>query len=70
MSLDDKLDKLLEDSAVVRTQIQAHTKELDDLKSQLKPVLEHVNGVKFVVKLGAGILGVLSCLAGILLLLK
>lgn len=70
MSIDDKLDQLLADSAVTKTQVSQHTKELEDLKSKLEPIFDHVNGVKFVVKLGAGIVGIVSCLAGLLLLLK
>jgi hypothetical protein len=70
MSIDNKLDQLLTDVATIKTITAAHTCELAEVKSKLEPVLFHVNGLKWLVKLGGICLTVLSCLAGILLLLK
>ena len=66
MSIDEKLDRLLVDVAVVSTQVANHTKELEAIQEKLEPVVLHVAGVKAsvrtIVKISAGILGVLTCL--------
>lgn len=70
MDISSKLDKLLEDVAVVRTKSEQHTSELNEIKEQLKPVLYHVNGMRWAIKLAGGIIGVIACAAAVLALKK
>lgn len=69
MSIDSKLDKLLEDSAKMKSSLMYHGEDLKELKEKLEPVFEHVNGMKFLAKLFASILGVGTLLLGILSLI-
>lgn len=68
--VEDKIDQLLTDMATVKTKLDVHTADLEGLKKQIEPILFHVNGVRWVFKIGAGIIGVISCLAAVLLLFK
>lgn len=70
MDIDAKLDKLMEDVATIKVISSNHTEELKDLKDKLDPVFFHVNGVKWVVKIASGVIGLIACVAGILLLFK
>ena len=70
MTVDDKLSKLLEDVASVKVLTAQHSESLHDLEEKLEPIFEHVTSVKFLIKLGAGLIGVISCLAAVLLLIK
>jgi hypothetical protein len=70
MTIDDKLDKLLEDVTLVKTVIAHHTTELSDLKTQLKPVFFHVTGMQFMIKVLAGIVGAGSLIVGAIALWK
>lgn len=74
MDISEKLDKLLEDVAVVRTVSAQHTADLLDLKDKLEPVFTHVTGMKTLAKVAGTVLGavigVISCVAAVLLLFR
>ena len=69
-SIEDKLDKVLEDVAVIRTVSSQHTTELLELQQKLEPVFEHVIAVKTIAKLTGAAIGLIACIAGVLALLK
>lgn len=68
--IDSKLDKLLTDVSSIKVTSDYHTVELQDLKEQIKPILFHVNGVKWVLTIGGSLLGVSAAVATILALWK
>lgn len=70
MTTDDKLDKLMEDVAVIKTTMSVHNTELSDINKKLEPVIFHINGVRWAVKVGASIVGLLACVATVLALFK
>lgn len=70
MSIDNKLDQLLSDTAALKAVSAQHTDELKELKTKLEPVFFHVTGIKWAVKLGGIAIGILTCAAGVLALLK
>jgi len=69
-SVDDKLSKLIEDVSAIKVLTAQHSESLRDLDEKLQPIFDHVTGVKTVVKIGAGVIGIISCLAAVLLLFK
>lgn len=70
MTLSEKIDKLLVDVAEIKLVSSTHTSELQDLKEKLDPVFFHVNGMKWVIKIASGVIGLIACVAGILMLFK
>lgn len=67
--IETKIDKLSEQQAEMNTilakqheQISYHIRRTNLLEDQMKPVVEHVDGIKFLIK----ILGVGAAVAGIL----
>lgn len=64
--IEEKLDKILVDVAVIKTISSQHSAELADLKARLDPVFDHVTGSKWVLKMGGGLLAVITAVAGIL----
>lgn len=68
MDIDAKLDKILEDVASIKVVSSNHTTELQDLREKLEPVLFHVNGVKWAIKILSGVMGVILCAATVLAL--
>lgn len=67
---EDKLDQILTDLTVVKTKLDFQTEAFSELKKDLKPVFDHVTGVKWAAKVGAGVVGVISCVAAVLALLR
>lgn len=74
MSVDSKLDQIIEELAVLKTISSQHTVDLVNLQDKLEPVFTHVTSVRAVVRVGGAVVGtvvgLLTCLAGILLLFK
>lgn len=61
--MDDKIDKLLEDVAVIRTTVSMHSEELKELKENLKPVFFQITGFRWAVRTITVLVGVGSCIA-------
>lgn len=70
MSIDSKLDKIIEELAVVKTISNQNKEDLATLRERLIPIFTHVIAMKTVMKLGSVVIAGLTCLAGYLLLLK
>lgn len=74
MDLESKIDKILEDVATIKVVSSVHTSELKELKDRLEPVFTHVTGMKTLARVSGAIvgvlLGVISCVAAVLLLFK
>jgi hypothetical protein len=70
MELQDKIDKLLEDVSTVKLLTSQHTESLQDLEAKLQPIFDHVTTVRTILKVSSGIVGILACVATILLLFK
>lgn len=75
MTLGEKIDKLLEDLAHVKTDValikdrgSLLREEVDELKEQVKPVVQHVASLRFVVKLVLVLVPVGSLVVGIVAL--
>lgn len=65
-----KLDKLLVDVAVVKVAVEQHTKEMSDLKTQLEPIFFQATGFRWAMRIGGMLIAVITCLTGILKLMK
>lgn len=70
MNTEDKIDKLLADVASIKVTIRHQSEDFKELKKDLKPVFDHVTGSKWMMKLGGGIVAVLTAVAGILVALR
>lgn len=68
--IEEKLDQLLQDVAIVKTKLDLHAEELHTLQERLDPVFYHVNGVRWAMKLGASLMGVLACVATVAALFR
>lgn len=69
-SVDDKLDRLLEEVASIKVVSIHHTQELTELKDKLEPVFNHVIGMRFMFTCIAGLVGVGTLVATVLTLFK
>lgn len=74
---DEKLDRLLQDTASLKTSQTVLANEIIKLNDKIEPILYHVNGLRWFgkacLKVGGlivGIAGVVSCVVGVLTLLK
>lgn len=70
MTSDEKLDKLVEDVAVIRTLVQQHADDIDSLKIQVAPVVQHVASLRFLAKLVGALIGVGTLIVSIIALVK
>lgn len=69
-SIDEKLTKIIEGLAVVKTITSQHSQDLAEIQEKLEPVLFQINGAKWAARVIGGAVGLLVCLTGLLALLK
>ena len=69
-NLESKIDQLLQDVAVVKTITTQHSTELLELKQKLEPVVVHVAGLKWTMKLIGSLIGLAATAIGAATLLK
>ena len=69
-NIESKIDQLLQDVAVVKTISTQHSLELAELKEKLEPVVIHVAGLKWTMKLVATLIGLAATVIGAVAMMK